>query len=105
MVRQLSSDLGSWRAAVNTADDQEIGQALRNVETLSRAMYSVMLEVVGEIESRGIAADGGPTSVGNCCLLCPMHHQQVHLQGWDITITAAESNSGHPPSSTPTEDP
>ena len=31
-------------------------------------------------------ADGGPTSVGNCCLLCPMHHQQVHLQGWDITI-------------------
>lgn len=30
--------------------------------------------------------DGGDTSVGNCCLLCPMHHQQVHLQGWDITI-------------------
>lgn len=29
---------------------------------------------------------GGETSVGNCCLLCPMHHQQVHLQGWDITI-------------------
>jgi hypothetical protein len=22
----------------------------------------------------------------NCCLLCPAHHQQVHLQGWDITI-------------------
>ncbi len=31
-------------------------------------------------------ADGGTTSVCNCCLLCPMHHQQVHLQGWDITI-------------------
>ncbi|HEU0087781.1 MAG TPA: DUF222 domain-containing protein [Pseudonocardiaceae bacterium] len=31
-------------------------------------------------------ADGGPTAVHNCCLLCPMHHQQVHLQGWDITI-------------------
>jgi hypothetical protein len=31
-------------------------------------------------------ADGGATSVGNCCLLCPLHHQQVHLQGWDITI-------------------
>lgn len=30
--------------------------------------------------------DGGTTTVGNCCLLCPMHHQQVHLQGWDITI-------------------
>ncbi|MBV8993337.1 MAG: DUF222 domain-containing protein [Pseudonocardiales bacterium] len=30
--------------------------------------------------------DNGLTSVGNCCLLCPAHHQQVHLQGWDITI-------------------
>lgn len=30
--------------------------------------------------------DGGETSVGNCCLLCPVHHQQVHLQGWDVTI-------------------
>jgi len=30
--------------------------------------------------------DGGITSVKNCCLLCPMHHQQVHRQGWDITI-------------------
>jgi hypothetical protein len=30
--------------------------------------------------------DLGETKVGNCCLLCPAHHQQVHLQGWDITI-------------------
>ncbi|MGQ0773413.1 MAG: DUF222 domain-containing protein [Pseudonocardiales bacterium] len=30
--------------------------------------------------------DGGETSVENCCLLCEMHHQQVHLQGWDVTI-------------------
>ena len=30
--------------------------------------------------------NGGETSVANCCLLCPAHHQQVHLQGWDITI-------------------
>lgn len=30
--------------------------------------------------------DLGETKVENCCLLCPMHHQQVHLQGWDITI-------------------
>ena len=30
--------------------------------------------------------DGGETAVHNCCLLCPMHHQQVHHQGWDITI-------------------
>ncbi len=30
--------------------------------------------------------DGGETTVKNCCLLCTMHHQQVHLQGWNITI-------------------
>ncbi|MBA2473327.1 MAG: DUF222 domain-containing protein, partial [Pseudonocardiales bacterium] len=30
--------------------------------------------------------DHGETKVGNCCLLCPAHHQQVHRQGWDITI-------------------
>jgi len=31
-------------------------------------------------------ADGGGTSVENCCLLCPTHHQHVHLHGWDITL-------------------
>jgi hypothetical protein len=30
--------------------------------------------------------DGGETSVNNCCLVCAGHHQQVHLQGWDVTI-------------------
>jgi hypothetical protein len=30
--------------------------------------------------------DDGETSVQNCCLLCPTHHHQVHLQLWDITI-------------------
>ncbi|MGH3916095.1 MAG: DUF222 domain-containing protein, partial [Pseudonocardiaceae bacterium] len=30
--------------------------------------------------------DDGETKVDNCCLLCEMHHQQVHLQGWDVTI-------------------
>ena len=32
--------------------------------------------------------DGGETSVQNCRPLCPMHHQQVHLQGWDMIIRA-----------------
>lgn len=31
-------------------------------------------------------ADGGVTAVHTCCLLCPIHHQQVHQQGWDVTI-------------------
>lgn len=30
--------------------------------------------------------DNGLTAVNNCCLLCAAHHQQVHLQGWDLTM-------------------
>jgi hypothetical protein len=40
--------------------------------------------------------DGGETSVRNCCLLCSMHHQQVHLQGWDVTIHGGRVQF-HPP--------
>jgi hypothetical protein len=42
-------------------------------------------------------ADGGPTSVGNCCLLCASHHQQVHLQGWDIGIHGGRVEFQPPP--------
>ncbi|HEX6403359.1 MAG TPA: DUF222 domain-containing protein [Pseudonocardiaceae bacterium] len=41
--------------------------------------------------------DNGVTSVGNCCLLCPVHHQQVHLQGWDITIQGGRVEFQPPP--------
>jgi hypothetical protein len=40
--------------------------------------------------------DGGVTSVATCCLLCPAHHQQVHRQGWDITINGG-CVAFHPP--------
>ena len=40
--------------------------------------------------------DGGVTSVATCCLLCPAHHQQVHRQGWDITIDGGRVEF-HPP--------
>jgi hypothetical protein len=41
-------------------------------------------------------ADGGATSVGNCCLICPLHHRQIHLQGWDITVDGGQVHF-HPP--------
>jgi hypothetical protein len=41
--------------------------------------------------------DNGVTSVGNCCLLCSAHHQQAHLQGWDITIQGGRVEFQPPP--------
>ncbi len=35
---------------------------------------------------------GGPTDVANGALLCRYHHQQVHRQGWSLTMAA----DGHP---------
>lgn len=35
---------------------------------------------------------GGPTDVDNGALLCLYHHQQVHRQGWKLTMAA----NGHP---------
>jgi hypothetical protein len=31
-------------------------------------------------------ADSGDTCLGNCCLLCPRHHREVHETGWKLTI-------------------
>jgi hypothetical protein len=31
-------------------------------------------------------ADGGETSVDNCCLFCDHHHRTVHHDGWDVRL-------------------
>ena len=31
-------------------------------------------------------ADGGETSVANCCLLCDHHHRRVHHDGWSLEL-------------------
>jgi hypothetical protein len=46
-------------------------------------------------------AEGGVTSASNYCLLCAMHHQQVHHQGWDITIRGGRVEFRPPPTIDP----
>jgi hypothetical protein len=41
-----------------------------------------------QIHHRWAWADGGPTDIANSALLCLFHHQQVHRQGWTVTMAA-----------------
>ena len=41
-------------------------------------------------------ADGGPTSIDNCVLLCGRHHRLVHHSSWRIEMTGAVPEF-HPP--------
>lgn len=97
-VRRLACDCALIPAVLGTdSEPLDIGRATR---TVPRAIRRALIA-----RDRGCSfpgcdrpsqfcaahhvchwADGGSTSVGNCCLLCESHHQQVHLQGWDVTI-------------------
>ncbi|MGH3931466.1 MAG: DUF222 domain-containing protein [Pseudonocardiaceae bacterium] len=75
----------------------DVGRAMRTVPLgISRALVARDggCAFPGCHRSPGLCAvhharhriDDGETKVDNCCLLCPLHHQQVHLQGWDVII-------------------
>ncbi|MEO7981931.1 MAG: DUF222 domain-containing protein [Sporichthyaceae bacterium] len=44
-------------------------------------------------------AKGGATDLANAALLCPYHHQQVHRQGWKVTLAANGCPQFTPPAS------
>ncbi|MGH3539796.1 MAG: DUF222 domain-containing protein, partial [Pseudonocardiaceae bacterium] len=58
-VAAMSSCLDNVRETVGGLDDKGIAQTLRDIEKLSRQTQSVMLEVVAEIDARGIAVRDG----------------------------------------------
>ncbi|HEX2300540.1 MAG TPA: DUF222 domain-containing protein, partial [Pseudonocardiaceae bacterium] len=55
-VQALSECLDSLRASLPALGDNDVVQMLREVETLCRQAYSVMLDAIAETEARGIAA-------------------------------------------------
>lgn len=74
----LSDFLDSVRGTLGGLDDEAITQTLREVEEFSRATQSVMLDLVAEIDSRGIAARGGFGST-------------ARLLAWMCQLSAAEA--------------
>ncbi|HEX5349812.1 MAG TPA: DUF222 domain-containing protein [Pseudonocardiaceae bacterium] len=59
---------------------------LSGADARTRVEHAAMVGTRRTTTGETLAPKLPATSVENCCLLCPMHHQQVHLQGWDITI-------------------
>lgn len=58
-VQVVSSCLDDLRSGLGGVDDRGIVERLRQVEELSRRVQSVVLDVVAEVEARGIAAREG----------------------------------------------
>ncbi|MGH3796265.1 MAG: DUF222 domain-containing protein [Pseudonocardiaceae bacterium] len=58
-VQAMSNCLDSVRATLTGLDDNGIAQTLRDIEVLSRTVQSVILDVVAEVDTRGIAAQEG----------------------------------------------
>jgi hypothetical protein len=50
-------------------------------------------------------ADGGDTSVENCCLLCDFHHRQVHHHGWTLVLRDGQMWTIPPPWVDPAQTP
>lgn len=47
--------LDQWRRSIVGGDDAGLPDQVRDIESVSRIVYSVMLDAVAELESRNIA--------------------------------------------------
>jgi len=55
----MVAGLSQWRRAIVDCDDAGLQDQVRDIESVSRMLYSVMLETVAELDSRDIAATAG----------------------------------------------
>ena len=55
----MSDSFDTLRETLSGLDDKEITQALRDIEALSRRIHALMLDLVADIDSRGIAGRAG----------------------------------------------
>jgi Domain of unknown function (DUF222) len=55
----MAACLAQWRHLIVECDDAGLQDQVRDIETVSRMLHSVMLEAVAELESRSIAASTG----------------------------------------------
>ncbi|MFY9808429.1 MAG: DUF222 domain-containing protein [Pseudonocardiaceae bacterium] len=55
----IVAGLDHWRGSIIYCDDTGLQDQVRDIESISRMLYSVMLEAVAELDSRNIAGTAG----------------------------------------------
>ncbi|HEX5345794.1 MAG TPA: hypothetical protein VFW64_01625, partial [Pseudonocardiaceae bacterium] len=55
----IAACVDQWRHAIVGCDDAGLPEHVRDIEAVSRIVYSVMLDTVAELESRNIAVTAG----------------------------------------------
>jgi len=79
--------LDQWRAVIVGGDDAGLQNQIRDIESVSRMLHSVMLEAVAELDSRHIAAATGFGSTKR--LLAGMLHLSAAEAGTRVAHAAA----------------
>ncbi|MGB8961850.1 MAG: hypothetical protein WCC38_07840, partial [Pseudonocardiaceae bacterium] len=55
----MTAGLDQWRHAITDHDDRRLQDQLRDIESVSRMLYSVMLDTLAELDSRDVAGTAG----------------------------------------------
>jgi hypothetical protein len=68
--RATVAGLAQWRQSIIDCADAGLPDQVRDIESVSRMVYSVMLDAVAELESRNIATTAGFRNTNNSLLGC-----------------------------------
>ncbi|MGH3828262.1 MAG: DUF222 domain-containing protein, partial [Pseudonocardiaceae bacterium] len=94
--RAMVAGLDQWRSVIARCDDAGLQDQVRDIETVSRMLHSVMLAAVAELEARNIAAAAGFGTTKR--LLAGMLHLSATEAGTRVThaaqLTARRTLSG-----------
>jgi hypothetical protein len=81
----MAACLDQWRQSVIECDDAGLQEQVRDIESVSRMLHSVMLDTVAELESRNIAVTAGFRDTKQ--LLAGMLHLSATEAGTRVTHT------------------
>jgi hypothetical protein len=63
--RAMVAGLAQWRQSIIDCAEAGLPNQVRDIESVSRMVYSVMLDAVAELESRNVATTAGSATPSN----------------------------------------